>query len=323
MTPRTLLPTVGVMAAVRATPANPFPGLSVAEADSADQRAMPPELGPDAIAVLEGPTFMYSDACGDVPTGCIGGLVHVDTRLLTGWVLTINGGELLPLRAGTIDHYSAAFFLTNPELPGLPPNSSASGGCATSATASTSASSWCSFRPEPDRIELRLAVGADFADLFEIKDRGPRPLRRDHPRPRAGRLGAVLLATATASFSAADPGRGARRRPTGSRATTWSGSSTWPPTRTWSVDLHVPLPARDWGWSSRSGATSADVVQRPSRRPAAPLVRRAGRCCSSDSDLLRARSCGRPRATCWRCGSRPGRSRASGHPARPPGCPGS
>ncbi|MEV1157146.1 hypothetical protein AB0J27_17305 [Micromonospora chokoriensis] len=63
------------MAAVRATPADPTPGLSGANADNADQRAIPPELGPDSLAVLSGPTFLYSNACGDVPTGSIGGLV--------------------------------------------------------------------------------------------------------------------------------------------------------------------------------------------------------------------------------------------------------
>ncbi|MFJ2086319.1 hypothetical protein ACIOBK_27575 [Micromonospora chokoriensis] len=46
------------MAAVRATPADPTPGLSGADADSADQRAIPPELGPDSLAVLSGPTFL-------------------------------------------------------------------------------------------------------------------------------------------------------------------------------------------------------------------------------------------------------------------------
>ncbi|MEU4782478.1 glycogen debranching N-terminal domain-containing protein [Micromonospora sp. NPDC023633] len=107
------------MAVVRPTPADPTPGLRAEARETGDQRAMPPELGPDSLAVLSGPTFMYSDPCGDVPPGSIGGLVHLDTRLL-GWVLTLNGEQLLVLRAETVDHYSAQYVLTNPAQPGLP-----------------------------------------------------------------------------------------------------------------------------------------------------------------------------------------------------------
>jgi hypothetical protein len=39
----------------------------------------PPELGGDAIQVLEGSTFMISDARGDVPRGAVAGLFHEDT----------------------------------------------------------------------------------------------------------------------------------------------------------------------------------------------------------------------------------------------------
>lgn len=131
---------------------------------------MPPEFGPGAIAVLEGVSFMYSDAVGDVPPGSIGGLVHADTRLLSTWMLTINGRALLPLRSGGVEHYSAAFFLTNPELPGLPANEF---GVRRLRTVDSQLRErievWC-FAREPERISVRLSVGTDFADLFEIKD---------------------------------------------------------------------------------------------------------------------------------------------------------
>jgi glycogen debranching enzyme len=113
---------------------------------------------------------MYSDGVGDVPPGSIGGLVHADTRLLSTWVLTINGARLLPLRSGGVEHYSAAFFLTNPELPGLPANEF---GVRRLRTVDSQLRErielWC-FAREPEQIEVRLSVGNDFADLFEIKD---------------------------------------------------------------------------------------------------------------------------------------------------------
>src|SRR5687767_8061199 len=123
MPERAGVPTVGDMAAARPTPADPTPGVRTAVREAGNQRSMPPELGPNSLAVLSGPTFMYSDPTGDVPPGSIGGLVHLDTRLLSRWVLTINGGRLLVLRAETIDHYSAQYVLTNPDVPGLPPDS--------------------------------------------------------------------------------------------------------------------------------------------------------------------------------------------------------
>jgi glycogen debranching enzyme len=133
-------------------------------------KKLPPELGPDAIAILEGRSFMYSDSVGDVPEGSIGGLVHADTRFLNRWVLTVNGARLLALRSGTVDHYSAAFFLTNPELPGMSANTVGirrlrfvGGGLHERIEVQ-------SFAEQRLALELRLSAGNDFADLFEIKD---------------------------------------------------------------------------------------------------------------------------------------------------------
>ena len=103
----------------RPTPADPMPGTTVDRSIPGPKRTLPPELGPDAIAVLEGRTFMYSDSVGDVPKNSIGGLVHADTRFLSRWALTINGAPFLVLRAGTIDYYSAEFFLTNVDTVGI------------------------------------------------------------------------------------------------------------------------------------------------------------------------------------------------------------
>jgi glycogen debranching enzyme len=156
----------------RPTPADPMPGVTTdASIPSSEGRNLPPELGTDAVAILEGRSFMYSDGVGDVPGGSIGGLVHADTRFLSRWALTLNGAPLLALRAGPVDYYSAAFFLTNDQMPGLMPNSVAvrrlrfvGGGLHERIEVQ-------SFAAEPLQLELRLATGNDFADLFEIKDR--------------------------------------------------------------------------------------------------------------------------------------------------------
>jgi hypothetical protein len=62
---------------------------------------------------------MFSDSVGEVPPRSIGGFVHDDTRFLSRWELTLNGRPLSLLKSGTVDYYSAALFITNPDLPGL------------------------------------------------------------------------------------------------------------------------------------------------------------------------------------------------------------
>jgi glycogen debranching enzyme len=154
----------------RATPEDPLPGVTRdASIPRIDARNLPPELGPDAIAVVAGRTFMYSNLVGDVPTGTIGGLVHADTRLLNRWLLTINGGALFALRSAVVEHYDAAFFLTNPPLPGLPANTIGVRRRRLLGDGFREEIELHSFGEEPVDIEMRISVGNDFADLFEIK----------------------------------------------------------------------------------------------------------------------------------------------------------
>ena len=156
------------MTARRPNPFDPYPEPRPAEA-SGDERSYPPELGADAIAILEGRSFMYSNALGDVPPGSVGGLLHDDTRFLSGWALTIGGKPLSLLKSRVVDYYSAAFFLTNPDLPGIRANTLSvrrfrfvGGGLHEQIVVYSSAT-------EPVLVELRLSARADFADLFEVK----------------------------------------------------------------------------------------------------------------------------------------------------------
>jgi glycogen debranching enzyme len=131
----------------------------------------PPELGPDAVQILEGSTFAISDAAGDMPEGVVAGFFHRDTRHLSRWELTVGGKRPVVLTSGTVDYYSASFTLTNPELPGLAAQSLSihrfrlvGKGMRDSITVENHLS-------RPIEVELRLTCGADFADLFEVKDR--------------------------------------------------------------------------------------------------------------------------------------------------------
>jgi glycogen debranching enzyme len=155
----------------RPTPADPTPGITPeAQIPCRIVRELPPELGPDAVSVLDGMTFMYSDAAGDVPEGSIGGLVHADTRFLNRWELTLNDSRLLVLAADRVDHYSAAFFLTNRELPGLRANTIGLRRQRFVGTGLHERIEMECFARESVSVRLRLAVGTDFADILEIKE---------------------------------------------------------------------------------------------------------------------------------------------------------
>jgi hypothetical protein len=123
--------------------------------------------------VLEGLSFMFSNANGDIPLGSIGGLIRADTRFLNRWELMVNGSLLLPLGGGTVDHYSAAFFLTNPDLPEL--------------------------RANTVGVRRQRFVGEDMHESIDMQCFGTTPLSvelrlsvlrlRRHPRDQADRAG--------------------------------------------------------------------------------------------------------------------------------------
>ncbi|MDH6463988.1 glycogen debranching enzyme [Micromonospora sp. A200] len=169
----------------RPTPVDPMVAGTARRVPSGACRDLPPELGPDAIGLLEGRTFMLSDAVGNVPDGSIGGLVHDDTRFVSRWVLTIGDAPLLVLSSGTVDPYSAAFFLANSALPGLPANRVGVRRQRFVGDGLYERVELRYFGIEPAQVRLRLAVGTDFADLFEIKesgrDRSPHIVRRHAP----------------------------------------------------------------------------------------------------------------------------------------------
>jgi glycogen debranching enzyme len=184
-----------VTARQRPTPLHPYPASarsSTASSESrpvqGDEKAYPPELGTDAVVILEGRTFMSSNALGDVPPGSVGGLLHNDTRFVSQWELTLSGKPLSLLKSAVVDYYSASFFLTNPDLPaaGIRANSIAvrrlrfvGNGVLEQIVALNSSA-------EPVPLELRLSCGTDFADLFEVKsvvrDRRSKIVRLHHER---------------------------------------------------------------------------------------------------------------------------------------------
>ncbi|MDQ3162047.1 MAG: hypothetical protein M3Q92_04330, partial [Actinomycetota bacterium] len=65
------------------------------------------------LTILEGSTFCICDEIGDLGAQT-SGLFAEDTRFLSRLELRINGVRPLLLSSGTVEYFSAAFFLRNP-----------------------------------------------------------------------------------------------------------------------------------------------------------------------------------------------------------------
>jgi hypothetical protein len=124
------------------------------------------------VNALDGNTFVVSDRRGDIdasPTDTTG-LFSFDTRYLSTWVLTIDGQRLNSLSVDDLQYFETRFFL----VPGT-------GTVYVNATLSVirQRAIGCGFHEEltilnhddkPVDLNVRIDVGSDFADLFEIKD---------------------------------------------------------------------------------------------------------------------------------------------------------
>ncbi len=126
----------------------------------------------DLVQILDGNTFVVSDSRGDIeasPTDPTG-LFSYDTRFLSKWVLTVDGGRLTALSTDDLQYYETRFFLV-----------ASTGTVYVDAKLSVirQRSVGDGFREQltilnhddkPVQLTVRVEAGSDFADLFEVKD---------------------------------------------------------------------------------------------------------------------------------------------------------
>jgi len=140
------------------------------------------------VKILDGNTFVVSDERGDIEASLTDptGLFSFDTRFLSRWVLTVDGQRLSPLSVDDLQYFETRFFLVpgtgtvyvDAKLSVIRHRSVANG-----------------FREEltilnhdakPVELTVRVEVGCDFADLFEVKDavdkKGSYSIRLDDQR---------------------------------------------------------------------------------------------------------------------------------------------
>src|SRR5215467_2405359 len=124
------------------------------------------------VSILDGSTFLVSSANGDIHAepNQPEGLFFKDTRHLSLWKLTVNNVKMDVLSTDTIEYYFAQFFCVpptgtiyqNPTL-SVVRRRLVGEGFVEEVTVMNHSN-------QEQAVELDLRAGADFADLFEIKD---------------------------------------------------------------------------------------------------------------------------------------------------------
>ena len=129
-------------------------------------------MNTDLVTILEGNTFVVSDANGDIEASLTDptGLFSFDTRFLSRWLLTVNGESLNPLSVDDLQYFETQFFL----VPGT-------GTVYVDAKLSVirrravgdgfhEELTILNHDEQPVDLTVRIEAGSDFADLFEVKD---------------------------------------------------------------------------------------------------------------------------------------------------------
>ena len=123
-----------------------------------------------ALTILEGSTFCMSDDRGDIGPET-SGFFASDTRFLSELRLTMNGQRPLLLSSDKVEYFSAAFYLRNPLAGGLPQDALS---LVRERFVGEGMQEQIVIRNEsmePLSFELALELGADFVDIFAVKDR--------------------------------------------------------------------------------------------------------------------------------------------------------
>jgi glycogen debranching enzyme/putative sterol carrier protein len=138
----------------------------------ARERAEESRMREERVETLDGNTFVVSDARGDLDASSTDptGLFSYDTRFLSTWTLTIDGNRLNTLSTDDLEYFETRFFL----VPGTGTvyvdakqsvirQRTLCGGLHEQLTV-------INHDEDPVDLAVRVEVGSDFADLFEIKD---------------------------------------------------------------------------------------------------------------------------------------------------------
>ncbi|XAZ30063.1 glycogen debranching N-terminal domain-containing protein [Paenarthrobacter ureafaciens] len=135
---------------------------------NADTAAGP--LGAGAVTLVEGSSFCISWPNGDMHAEHPHGLFVQDTRILSGWSLTINGQALEPLAAETKEPYRAMFTGRIPRTDGYADSPLVVERLREVGAGMQEQVTVHNYSLKPTDCVISLKIEADFADVFEVKE---------------------------------------------------------------------------------------------------------------------------------------------------------
>ncbi|BCL18116.1 amylo-alpha-1,6-glucosidase [Micromonospora sagamiensis] len=142
------------------------------------------------VGILDGTTFLVCDESGDIlatPDQPVGLFAH-DTRLLSKWVLTVDGQRLSTLSVDDIHYFENKFYLV-PGHQDVYVNSTLSVVRRHTLTTGLQEDlTVINHGGQPVDVTIRVDVDADFADLFQVKDAAPERKGHHYRRIDDGRL---------------------------------------------------------------------------------------------------------------------------------------
>ncbi|SLJ96686.1 amylo-alpha-1,6-glucosidase [Arthrobacter sp. P2b] len=153
---------------------------------NADTAAGP--LGPGTVTLVEGTSFCISSPNGDIVPEHPHGVFFQDSRILSGWQLTVNAQPLEPLAAETKEPYRALLvsrvarsesYADSPLI--VERLREVGAGIQEQITLRN-------YSMEPLECTVTMAAAADFADLFEVKEARIRRLWQQNHETAPGML---------------------------------------------------------------------------------------------------------------------------------------
>jgi glycogen debranching enzyme len=121
------------------------------------------------LRILEGSTFCICDEVGDVAEKTHGFFTD-DTRFLSKLLLTIDGKRPLLLSSGTVDYFSAEFFLRNPPTETLPLDAVSIRRERFVGSGMRDVVAFTNQTMEPLELRVGVELACDFADIISVKE---------------------------------------------------------------------------------------------------------------------------------------------------------
>jgi glycogen debranching enzyme len=136
---------------------------------------MPVEIsvGPPSLVINQGSTFMVTDLNGEIEAESEQGVFAADTRFVSRYALFANGQPWTRLTSAATAYHAARIYLTNPALAtedgGVPAGRLGLVVGRTVGEGILEDLDITNYTQAPVRFNLEIALGSDFADLFEVK----------------------------------------------------------------------------------------------------------------------------------------------------------